>query len=300
MGWDILKIVALYNQCKKTYGFVSEHHVLLKTTVETYLKQTLPRTVEDFITDYDLMDSVKKCLPEIPEKFGESDRISLTKTRVLAPLSNPPKILCLGLNYINHAEEQGTSASEDPTLFMKPRTAINGPYDEIIKPKWVNQLDYECELAVVIGKRGKEILESEAMKYILGYMVINDVSARDIQYKDKQWTRGKSFDTFAPLGPWITTADEIRDPHRLTIKTLVNGEIRQNSSTEKMFIKIPQIICSLSRVMTLEPGDVIATGTPAGVGIWMKPTPRFLKDGDVVEMSISGLGSIKNMISQGI
>jgi 2-keto-4-pentenoate hydratase/2-oxohepta-3-ene-1,7-dioic acid hydratase in catechol pathway len=209
---------------------------------------------------------------------------------------NPPKILCLGLNYVDHAAEQGKAPPEEPTLFMKPRTTIVGPYDDVVKLDWVTQLDYECELAVVIGQGGKNISMDDAFNHVFGYMVFNDVSARDIQFKDRQWTRGKSFDTFAPMGPWITTSDEIDDPHSLKMVTTVNGEVRQNSTTEQMFLKIPQIIHKISKVMTLEPGDVIPTGTPAGVALYLKPSPKFLEKDDVVKLSIDGLGSLENKI----
>ena len=229
-------------------------------------------------------------------KSTSLDNVPLSQCKLLAPLLNPPKILCLGLNYVDHAAEQGKAPPEEPTLFMKPRTTIVGPYDDVVKLDWVTQLDYECELAVVIGQGGKNISMDDAFKHVFGYMVFNDVSARDIQFKDRQWTRGKSFDTFAPMGPWITTSDEIDDPHSLKMVTTVNGEVRQNSTTEQMFLKIPQIIHKISKVMTLEPGDVIPTGTPAGVALYLKPSPKFLEKDDVVKLSIDGLGSLENKI----
>jgi 2-keto-4-pentenoate hydratase/2-oxohepta-3-ene-1,7-dioic acid hydratase in catechol pathway len=178
---------------------------------------------------------------------------------------------------------------------MKPRTALNDPFGDIICPNIVNRLDYEAELAVIIGENAKKIEPEDALEYVFGYMIMHDVSARDIQFKDKQFTRGKSIDTFAPCGPWITTRDEVADPQDLRITTKVNGEIRQNSSSSKMVISIRSIISSLSQIMTLEAGDIISTGTPAGVAMSMKD-PKYLNDGDVVEISIDNLGTIRNRI----
>jgi 2-keto-4-pentenoate hydratase/2-oxohepta-3-ene-1,7-dioic acid hydratase in catechol pathway len=247
-------------------------------------KLGVPETVEEFIA------SGMKVSPE--GKGG----IPLSKVELLAPLSNPPKIICLGLNYFDHAEEQGREPPRDPVIFLKPRTSIAGPFEDIPVPfDYTSQVDYEVELAVVIGKKGKRIPEDEAMNYVFGYMVFNDLSARDIQFGDKQWTRGKSLDKFAPMGPWITTRDEIRDSYSLRMRTLVNGEVMQDSSTAKMAIKMPRIISVLSKGMTLEPGDIIATGTPAGVGVFRNPQ-RFLKPGDIVEVEIEGLGFLRNRI----
>jgi len=166
----------------------------------------------------------------------------------------------------------------------------------VIKPDFVKKLDYEVELAVIIGKEGKNIPVSEAGEYIFGYTVFNDISARDIQFKDGQWTRGKSFDTFAPMGPCITTAAQIGDPKNLRLRTRVNGEIRQDSSTSRMIFNVYEVIHHLSRVMTLEPCDIIATGTPGGVAAFMKPKPRFLQPGDIVEGEIEKIGTLRNPI----
>jgi 2-keto-4-pentenoate hydratase/2-oxohepta-3-ene-1,7-dioic acid hydratase in catechol pathway len=178
---------------------------------------------------------------------------------------------------------------------LKPRTALNEPFKDIICPSFVTRLDYEAELAVIIGKETKRVPEDKALDSIFGYMIMHDVSARDIQFKDKQFTRGKGIDTFAPCGPWITTKDEISDPQNLRITTKVNGETRQNSSSSNMVIPIRRIISSLSVTMTLEPGDIISTGTPAGVAMSMKE-PKYLKEGDVVEITIERLGTIRNRI----
>jgi 2-keto-4-pentenoate hydratase/2-oxohepta-3-ene-1,7-dioic acid hydratase in catechol pathway len=214
---------------------------------------------------------------------------------LLAPLPNPPKIICLAFNYYDHARDAGLTPSEEPVIFLKPRTALNSPCGDVISPSYVKRLDYEAEIAVIIGSRIKKVTEENSLDAVFGYMIFHDVSARDIQFRDKQFTRGKSIDTFAPCGPWITTKDEISDPQNLRITTKVNGETRQNSSSSNMVIPIRKIISSLSNLITIEPGDIISTGTPAGVAMSMKE-PRYLKHDDIVEISIEGLGTIQNRI----
>jgi 2-keto-4-pentenoate hydratase/2-oxohepta-3-ene-1,7-dioic acid hydratase in catechol pathway len=180
---------------------------------------------------------------------------------------------------------------------MKPHTTIIGPNESILKPSFVKRLDYEGELAIVMGKKAKNIPVSEAKKYVFGYTILNDVSARDFQFKDRQWTRGKSFDTFAPTGPCITTTNQVGDTDNLSVCTWVNGELRQNSSTKNMAFNVSEIVYHLSRVMTLEPCDIIATGTPAGVGFAMKP-PKYLRQGDIVRIEIEGIGVLENMVEE--
>jgi len=230
------------------------------------------------------------------EKDKRKATMNLRNTKLLAPLISPPKIVCLGLNYRDHIAEQNAAIPEDLVIFMKPRTAIANPNDPIIKPAFVRKLDYEAELAIIVGKKGKDIKLEEAEHHIFGYTCFNDVSARDIQFKDKQWTRGKSFDTFAPLGPCIITADQVSDPNNLWIRTCVNSELRQNSRTGNMVFNVYQIVQKLSQVMTLEPCDVIATGTPSGVGFATKPEPKFLEPGDVVEVEIENIGILRNEV----
>ena len=215
---------------------------------------------------------------------------------LLAPILMPPKIVCLGLNYLDHAAETGKTVPAEPIIFMKPRTAIVGPNEKIVKPDFVRELDYEGELAIIIGKRAKKVTTSEAGEHVFGYTVFNDVSAREIQFGDKQWTRGKSFDTFAPMGPWVVTRESLPETQDLSIRTWVNGELRQNSSTRNMAFTVDEIVYHLSRVMTLEPCDVIATGTPAGVGFAMAP-PRFLERGDAVRIEIEGIGVLENKVA---
>jgi 2-keto-4-pentenoate hydratase/2-oxohepta-3-ene-1,7-dioic acid hydratase in catechol pathway len=179
---------------------------------------------------------------------------------------------------------------------MKPHTTIIGPNENIVKPSFVKMLDYEAELAIIMGREAKNIPVSKARQYIFGYTILNDISARDFQFKDKQWTRGKSFDTFAPTGPCITTINQLQNTFRLSIRTWVNSELRQNSTTKNMVFNPFEIIHHLSRVMTLEPCDVIATGTPAGVGFALKPQPKFLQHGDIVRIEIEKIGSLENTV----
>jgi 2,4-didehydro-3-deoxy-L-rhamnonate hydrolase len=215
--------------------------------------------------------------------------------RLRAPVPRPQKLIALGWNYREHVGEQGGKVPEAPLIFAKFSSAINGPYDPIVIPRANPQVDYEVELGVVIGRRGRRIAEAAAYDYVAGYLIFNDVSARLWQFSDKQWTRGKSCDTFAPLGPWLTTKDEVPDPHNLAVESRVNGEIRQQSSTRCMVFRIPMVVAYISESITLEPGDVIATGTPSGVGVFRKP-PVFLKPGDLVEMEIERLGKLRNPV----
>jgi len=221
-------------------------------------------------------------------------RISLDQVKLVNPIKYPGKIICLGLNYWSHVEESGRSPPSDIVLFMKPRTALAGPYETIKVPRMVKKLDYEGELAIVIGRKGRNIPVDKANEYIFGYMVMNDVSARDFQFSDGQWTRGKGFDGFAPIGPWIVTKDEVKDPNYLYIKTWLNSELRQDSNTSDMIFKIPEIINRISKVMTLEPGDIISTGTPAGVGIFDKSGDKLVKEGYRVRIEIESIGYIEN------
>jgi 2-keto-4-pentenoate hydratase/2-oxohepta-3-ene-1,7-dioic acid hydratase in catechol pathway len=224
--------------------------------------------------------------------------IALDQVRLLAPILRPGKFMCLGMNYKDHEEEARRLGVPIPTSqvwFSKQITCITGPYHDVHFPQVVERLDYEAEMGVVIGKGGRRISEADALQHVAGYFVANDVSARDWQAKSPTWTLGKSFDTHGPIGPWIVTADEIADPQQLTVSLSVNGERRQHSSTELMTYSVAKQIAYLSEVMTLEPGDILITGTPAGVGIAMQP-PTFLQVGDVVRVEIEGIGHIQNTI----
>lgn len=283
-----MKIARLSHENNETYGFVNGDKVSTKDEITYLTGVPIPQNVKDFLFD-GWYDEIKNKIKDLPYKEN------ISKYKLLPPIPNPNKIICLAFNYVDHAKEQGLQAPEDPALVIKPRTALNSTNSDIVCPDFVTQLDYEVELALIIGKNCKNVSVDDAFDSIFGYMVFNDVSARDIQFKDKQFTRGKSFDSFAPCGPWITTKDEINDPQNLKMTTKINGELRQNSSSSNMFIKIPEIVSKISKVMTLEKGDIISTGTPAGVML-NKPNAVFLKDGDKVEMEIENLGILNNTI----
>lgn len=284
----MMKIARLEYKNKETYGLVQGDSVATMEEITYSTGIPIPHSIKDFLFD-GWLDEVKSDISKL--KYKEP----LSKFKILHPIANPGKVLCLAYNYIDHAREQNLKPPQDPALVIKPRTALTGTRSDIMCPEFVTQLDYEIELALVIGKTVKNVAESDVFDAIFGYMILDDVSARDIQFKDKQFTRGKGCDTFAPCGPWITTRDEIEDPQNLKLVTKVNGEIRQNSCTDNMFIKIPQIIAKVSRCMTLEKGDIISTGTPAGVML-NKPDAVFLKDGDEIEMEIEGLGKLYNTV----
>lgn len=219
----------------------------------------------------------------------------LGQARLLAPITRPGKIVCVGRNYAEHARERGAEIPTQPIFFLKSDNTICGPGDAIVLPPDSSQVDYEAELAVVIGKGGKSIPEEKAYEHVAGYMMLNDVSARDMQSADKQWFRGKSCDTFAPIGPWIVTKDEIPDPHRLRISLTLNGQTMQDSNTGNMIFKIPYLISYLSRTLTWEPGDILSTGTPEGIGASRTP-PVFLKPGDTVSITVEQVGTLTNPV----
>jgi len=237
------------------------------------------------------------------EKLAELKQIDHAKLpivpgnpRIGAPIANIPKLVCIGLNYTDHAQETGRPAPKEPILFMKAITAICGPDDDIIIPKASQKTDWEVELGIVIGTKAQYVSESDAIKYIAGYCLANDVSEREFQTeRGGQWSKGKSADTFAPLGPWLVTKDEMPDPQALDLFCEVNGERVQNGKTANMIFPVKQLVSYISQFMTLMPGDVILTGTPAGVGMGFKP-PRFLKPGDEVRLGITGLGEQKHQV----
>lgn len=227
-----------------------------------------------------------------------SPQSTLTEVRLLAPIERPGKYLAIGMNYLKHAEEGeriGVPAPKQQLWFNKQTTCICGPYDDL-DPGVTEKLDYEVELGAVIGRVAKGVNKTDAKKHVFGYFVANDVSARDWQFHSNTLTMGKSFDTHGPIGPWIVTADEISDPHTLELRCFVNGEMRQSSNTSEMVFNLWQQIAYLSTAFTLEPGDLIATGTPEGVGVAMDP-PRFLQPGDVVRCEIEGIGAIENKVA---
>jgi 2-keto-4-pentenoate hydratase/2-oxohepta-3-ene-1,7-dioic acid hydratase in catechol pathway len=237
-----------------------------------------------------------------PELEGEvhrvaasnAHRIPLAKVRLQAPIARPGKILAIGMNYADHVAEMGRQLPTEQVWFCKQPTAVSGPYDPIVLPKVSNSVDWEVELVVVIGKKGRHISKADAPKHVFGYCTGNDISARDWQNATPQWMLGKSFDTHAPFGPWITTSEEAGDPHTLGVRCFVNGEKRQNSNTKNLVFSVWDQIAHVSKVMTLEPGDIIYTGTPGGVGMGMKP-PVFLKPGDKVRTEIDKLGTLDQL-----
>jgi len=225
----------------------------------------------------------------------ENDNIYLVENIHLGPpIPDPDKIICLGLNYETHAEEAGFKPPEVPILFAKYRNTLTGPASPIILPEMSQEIDYEGELAVVIGKRGKDIPLEHALEQVAGYMALHDVSARDLQFRSGQWLSGKTLDTFAPCGPALVV-NEITDPQNLNISTRLNGKTLQNSNTKHMIFPVAESIAYISQLMTLEPGDIIATGTPEGVGFKRTP-PIFLKDGDIVEVEIEKIGTLRNPV----
>ena len=229
---------------------------------------------------------------------GNELRLPLSAVTLLAPVGDPGKIMCIGQNYRDHCEEQNQPIPERAILFAKYSNTINHPNGIVRLPKISDMNDYEAELAVVIGGAGgggSDIAEADALSHVAGYLCANDVTARDIQKGDGQWVRGKSPDTFFPIGPYLVTADEIADPHNLDISLTLNGETRQKSNTSNLIFKIPFLIAYLSQTMTLRPGDILSTGTPGGVGLYSNP-PLFLKAGDTMSVTISGLGTLTNTV----
>lgn len=244
---------------------------------------------EDFDEQFFATDGVSRLSSWLNDQMDSLPRID-AKVRLGAPFKRPSKIICIGLNYSDHAKETGASVPPEPVIFFKATSALVGPDDDLVIPRNSKKTDWEVELAVVIGKRASYVEESEAAGYIAGYCLHNDYSEREFQLEHSgQWVKGKSCDTFAPLGPWLATTDEIADVDNLRLWLKVNGEIRQDGTTANLIYKVPFIVSYVSRFMSLLPGDVISTGTPAGVGMGMNP-PTFLKPGDVVELGIDGLG----------
>ncbi|XP_051496682.1 fumarylacetoacetate hydrolase domain-containing protein 2A-like [Apus apus] len=223
-------------------------------------------------------------------------RVPRGGVELLAPLPDPPKLLCVGLNYHDHCREQGARPPRDPIIFSKFSSAITGPFGDIVHPEDSTEVDWEAELAAVIGKEGRHIPESSALEHVVGFMVANDVSARDWQQRNgRQWLLSKTFDTFCPLGPALVTKEAVADIHNLRIQCRVNGQLMQDSNTNQLIFPIPKLIAWVSRFVTLVPGDILLTGTPAGVGAFRKP-PVFLKRGDKVECEIEELGTICNKV----
>ena len=246
----------------------------------------------DYNEDFFGNDGIKKLAKWLGSNQDSCPKIA-DDIRLGAPLTRPSKIICVGLNYAMHAAESGMDVPKEPVIFFKATSSIVGPNDNVIIPKGGDKTDWEVELAIVIGKKASYVSEDDALNHVAGYVLHNDVSERAFQLeRSGQWVKGKSCDTFAPLGPFIATSDEITDPNNLNLWLKLNGEVLQNSSTNDFIFNVQQVISHISQFMTLLPGDVISTGTPSGVGLGLNP-PRYLKEGDVMELGIEGLGVAK-------
>lgn len=251
--------------------------------------------VSGFCTDYDERFFAGNGIEKLRKWLHSDDKKTEVSndTRLGPPVSRPSKIICIGLNYVKHAEETGVSIPKEPIIFFKATSAIVGPNDDLLIPKGSHKTDWEVELGIVIGKKANYISKEEAMDHVAGYVLHNDYSEREFQIeRGGQWVKGKSCDTFAPIGPYLVTTDEIKNPHNLNLWLTLNGQMMQNSNTSDMIFDIPTVISYLSEYMSLLPGDIISTGTPFGVGLGLKPNV-YIKPGDVIELGIDGLGTSK-------
>ena len=257
--------------------------------------RVIPISHAEFPSIYDLLASGAGGVTRLSSIMSGAPGVALAGVKLLAPVPRPPKFICVGLNYRDHAIESGMQIPSTPTIFSKFSSSVVGPGDAIVLPANSTQPDYEAELAFVIGRGGRHIPAERWREHVFGYTIVNDVSARDFQMATSQWLMGKTFDTFAPMGPWIVTSDEIADPHALDISLEINGEVLQNSNTKELIFKIPELVAYLSSAFTLEPGDIVSTGTPPGVGFARKP-PRYLKPGDDVVVRVQGIGELRNPV----
>jgi 2-keto-4-pentenoate hydratase/2-oxohepta-3-ene-1,7-dioic acid hydratase in catechol pathway len=256
-----------------------------------------PSTMMDLLHWPAGVEVVRQILDRFNEAADEEKPLlyNLSSVRFLAPIHRPGKIVALGLNYRDHIEETGREDTGFPVVFAKFPSSVIGPDDDIVIPKVSKKIDWEVELGIVVGRTCRDVSEEDAIDYLAGYTIVHDVSARDLQREDGQWIRAKSIDTFCPMGPCIMTADELGDASELKMYTKVNGVIKQESNTSNLMYSVPQIVSSLSKSFSLEPGDVIATGTPSGVGYARDP-PEYLKSGDEVELFIEGIGYLRNKV----
>jgi 2-keto-4-pentenoate hydratase/2-oxohepta-3-ene-1,7-dioic acid hydratase in catechol pathway len=280
---------------------VKEKIIDLEQVSQKLFLRPLPGNLKEFLELPDWTEKLQNISSAI-NSLSPDNFIDMAQVRIGPPINQPSKIIALGANYKEHLEEtkMDLELPKTPILFSKTSNSVNGPYDHIIYPPETQALDYEVELAIVIGQPGKRIQPEVAYDYIAGYIVFNDISARDLQLGGpkglgSQWFRGKSLDSFAPMGPWVVTRDELPDPHNLRISLRLNGEIRQDSNTSFLIFKIPEIIAFVSSGITLLPGDIISTGTPSGVGMFSNP-PRLLQPGDVVRAEIEGIGFLENKV----
>ncbi len=293
-------------------GLVKEDEVLDIDLAARATRQEIPdemlKLIDSFETARPILESLLqkaegRRFSEVKTFAGVGAVSPLGQVQLAAPIPRPRKnVICLGLNYSEHVEESGqmrgtdTSTPQYPVFFTKSPTTVNGPYGKLqIDPQVSTEIDWETELAVIISKRGKNISPDRALDYVFGYTIMNDVTARDLQNQHRQFFKGKSLDGYGPMGPWIVTADELGDPQQLSIRTRVNTRLKQDGSTSQMIFPVKEIIATLSRGMTLEPGDIIATGTPSGVGFARKP-PEFLHPGDLLESEIERIGTLRNPV----
>jgi 2-keto-4-pentenoate hydratase/2-oxohepta-3-ene-1,7-dioic acid hydratase in catechol pathway len=288
-----LKIARILHGKQETFAIVTEDgNAITRDELINQTRLLLPFHIEEFI--------FKQSFQKINEYGVNSLSFNhhITEFHLLPPIKKSFKIICLAFNYTDQGSwvRFGKNPPKEPVIYLKPRTALIGSGDDIICPNFVNELDYEGELAFAIGKNCRKVHEADALKYVAGYFILNDISARDIQFVDKQYTRAKGFDTFGPCGPWLTTSDEIPDPCNLHLSTKVNGETRQDSYTKNLVLDVNKIIQSLSKAMTLEPGDIISTGTPSGTALSMSSNLKYLKHNDIVEVEIEKLGKITNRV----
>lgn len=293
-----MRLVRCIYQGQALVGIVREGEVILPA-----LAPSRPIGLDSVLAIIDGGQMARRRLDDFVASVGAQCSVSLADVMVSAPIPRPRKnIMCLGWNYAEHVAESAAATGKNaelpqhPMVFTKAVTTVAGPYDDVpLDPRATRQLDWEVELGVVIGSSGRHIAEADALAHVFGYCVLNDLSARDVQFRHKQYFLGKSLDGSCPMGPWLVTADEIPDPQRLTLHSRVNGEVMQSASTAQMIFPVARIIAILSTYLTLEPGDIIATGTPSGVGFARNP-PRFLAAGDVVECEIEGIGKLVNRI----
>lgn len=285
-----MRLVTYRHQGQLRPGVVLHNHI---ADLEHLLGDQAPIDILAFITDSTtLIPIVETRL----DKITLSDTIPIEDAKLAAPIPRPARnIVCVGRNYVAHAQERGADLPSCPVFFTKASNTVIGPHEAILWHPITQQLDYEAELAVVIGKAGRNISPQAALSHVFGYTIINDVTARDVQQKHQQWFKGKSLDGSCPMGPTIVTANEVADLHNLPIRLWVNDELRQSANTSEMIFTVPELIAWLSQGYTLEPGDIIATGTPSGVGAGYTP-PRFLQRGDVVKIDISGIGCLCNRV----
>ena len=287
-----MKIITFKNNNNYRVGaLISNEQIVDLTSLVSNKPLTAAEVSKCFALDSGFLEKANNVI-----NGGIAETLFIKEVEVAASVPTPGKIICIGLNYRDHAEESGMAIPTKPVIFSKFSSCIIAPNEAIVVPDESTQTDYEAELAVIIGRRAKNVTRADALNYVFGYANFNDVSARDFQFADAQWQRGKSCDTFAPIGPVVATTDEVPYPQALSIKFRLNGETMQNSTTGQMIFGVAELIEYLSRYFTLEPGDIIATGTPPGVGFARKP-PVYLKDGDVCEVEIEGLGILSNPVS---